>query len=85
MDWDDVRVFRAVARRAKFVAAPKRLKLDCATVSRRIEATAPDGASPILATCNQYSYFDVKAIKLEYLLSCRPSPSATSRLKRIEP
>ena len=88
MDWDNVRVFLAVARVGQFVAAAKRLRIDHATVSRRIAALTlhlSTGASPILATCNQYSYFDVKAIKLEYLLSCRPSRSATSRLKRIEP
>ena len=36
MDWDNVRVFLAVARAGQFVAAAKRLKLDHATVSRRI-------------------------------------------------
>jgi len=36
MDWDNVRVFLAVARAGQFVAAGKRLKLDHATVSRRI-------------------------------------------------
>ena len=36
MDWDDVRVFLAVARSRRFVAAAKRLKLDHATVSRHI-------------------------------------------------
>src|SRR5271169_3733274 len=36
MDWDNVRVFLAVARGGQFVAAAKRLKLDHATVSRRI-------------------------------------------------
>ena len=38
MDWDNVRVFLAVARGGQFVAAGKRLKLDHATVSRRIAA-----------------------------------------------
>lgn len=38
MDWDNVRVFLAVARGGQFVAAAKRLKLDPATVSRRIAA-----------------------------------------------
>src|SRR5271170_5329307 len=38
MDWDNVRVFLAVARGGQFVAAAKRLKLDHATVSRRIVA-----------------------------------------------
>jgi DNA-binding transcriptional LysR family regulator len=38
MDWDNVRVFLAVARAGQFVAAAKRLKLDHATVSRRIAA-----------------------------------------------
>ncbi len=36
MDWDNVRVFLAVARAGQFVAAAKRLRLDHATVSRRI-------------------------------------------------
>ena len=45
MDWDNVRVFLAVARGGQFVAAGKRLKLDHATVSRRIAALeAPVGA-----------------------------------------
>jgi DNA-binding transcriptional LysR family regulator len=38
MDWDNVRVFLAVARTGQFVAAAKRLRLDHATVSRRIAA-----------------------------------------------
>jgi DNA-binding transcriptional LysR family regulator len=38
LDWDNVRVFLAVARGGQFVAAAKRLKLDHATVSRRIAA-----------------------------------------------
>src|SRR5947209_6433086 len=38
MDWDNVRVFLAVARAGHFVAAAKRLHLDHATVSRRIAA-----------------------------------------------
>lgn len=38
MDWDNVRVFLAVARSGQFVAAAKRLRLDHATVSRRIAA-----------------------------------------------
>ena len=38
MDWDNVRVFLAVARAGQFVAAARRLKLDHATVSRRIAA-----------------------------------------------
>ncbi len=38
MDWDNVRVFLAVARAGQFVAAAKRLRIDHATVSRRIAA-----------------------------------------------
>jgi DNA-binding transcriptional LysR family regulator len=38
VDWDNVRVFLAVARGGQFVAAAKRLRLDHATVSRRIAA-----------------------------------------------
>jgi DNA-binding transcriptional LysR family regulator len=38
MDWDNVRVFLAVARSGQFVAAAKRLRLDHATISRRIAA-----------------------------------------------
>ncbi len=38
MDWDNVRVFLAVARAGQFVAAARTLKLDHATVSRRIAA-----------------------------------------------
>jgi len=38
MDWDNIRVFLAVARAGQFVAAAKRLRLDHATVSRRIAA-----------------------------------------------
>ncbi|HVP97985.1 MAG TPA: LysR family transcriptional regulator [Roseiarcus sp.] len=36
MDWDNIRVFLAVARAGPFVSAARRLKLDHATVSRRI-------------------------------------------------
>lgn len=38
MDWDNARVFLAVARAGQFLAASRRLKLDHATVSRRIGA-----------------------------------------------
>ena len=38
MDWDNVRVFLAVARAGQFVAAAKRLRLDHATVGRRVGA-----------------------------------------------
>jgi DNA-binding transcriptional LysR family regulator len=38
MDWDNVRVFLAVARGGQFVAAARRLRIDHATVSRRIAA-----------------------------------------------
>ena len=53
MDWDNVRVFLAVARAGQFVAAAKRLRLDHATVSRRVAALEAalgarlfDGAPP---------------------------------------
>ena len=36
MNWDDVRVFLAVARAGQFVAAARALKVDHATVARRI-------------------------------------------------
>ena len=36
MDWDDLRVFLAVARTESLSAAGKRLKIDPATVGRRI-------------------------------------------------
>lgn len=38
MNWDDVRVFLAVARAGQFVAASRSLKVDHATVARRITA-----------------------------------------------
>jgi len=38
MNWDDLRVFLAVARTEKFTAAGQRLGLDHSTVSRRINA-----------------------------------------------
>src|SRR5450631_528799 len=38
MDWDNVRVFLAVARAGQFVAGARRLHLDHATVSRRVAA-----------------------------------------------
>ncbi|MGB5802241.1 MAG: LysR family transcriptional regulator [Mesorhizobium sp.] len=38
MNWDDVRIFLAVARAGQFLGAAKRLELNHATVSRRIEA-----------------------------------------------
>ncbi len=37
-DWDNLRVFLAVARSGQFLAAGRRLKLDHATVARRIAA-----------------------------------------------
>ena len=38
MDWDNARIFLSVARGGQFRAAAKRLRLDHATVSRRIGA-----------------------------------------------
>lgn len=38
MDWDNLRVFLAVARAGQFVAAARQLKVDHATVNRRITA-----------------------------------------------
>jgi DNA-binding transcriptional LysR family regulator len=38
LDWDNVRVFLAVVRAGQFVGAAKRLRLDHATVSRRVAA-----------------------------------------------
>lgn len=38
MDWDNVRVFLAVARAGQFVAGARRLNLDHATASRRVAA-----------------------------------------------
>ena len=38
MDWDDVRVFLAVARAGQFVAAARALKVDHATAARRVSA-----------------------------------------------
>lgn len=38
MNWDDVRVFLAVARAGQFVAAARNLKVDHATVARRVSA-----------------------------------------------
>lgn len=38
MDWDNLRVFLAVARAGQFVAAARQLKIDHATVGRRITA-----------------------------------------------
>ena len=38
MNWDDVRVFLAVARAGQFVAAARTLKVDHATVARRVTA-----------------------------------------------
>jgi DNA-binding transcriptional LysR family regulator len=38
MDWDDVRVFLAVARAGQFLAASRQLGVDNATVARRISA-----------------------------------------------
>ncbi|WP_428977807.1 LysR family transcriptional regulator [Lichenibacterium minor] len=36
MNWDDVRVFLAVARAGQFVAAARALRIDHATVARRV-------------------------------------------------
>ncbi|OWK20413.1 hypothetical protein AJ88_30495 [Mesorhizobium amorphae CCBAU 01583] len=38
MNWDDVRIFLAVARAGQILGAAKRLELNHATVSRRIAA-----------------------------------------------
>ena len=40
MNWDDVRIFLAVARAGQILGAAKRLELNHATVSRRIAALA---------------------------------------------
>ena len=38
MNWDDVRVFLAVARAGQILAASRRLGLNHATVGRRLDA-----------------------------------------------
>ena len=82
MDWDNVRVFLAVARGGQFGAAAKRLRLDHATVSRRIAAPAlqlSTAPRPILARCNQYPYFDSNAISWNVCYHARrhhPQPLA---------
>ncbi|MGL4239932.1 MAG: LysR family transcriptional regulator, partial [Beijerinckiaceae bacterium] len=38
MDWDNVRVFLAVARAGQFLAAARQLGVDHATVARRVTA-----------------------------------------------
>ena len=38
MDWDNARIFLAVARAGQFLAAARQLRADHATVSRRISA-----------------------------------------------
>ena len=38
MDWDHARIFLAAARAGQFLAAGRQLKLDHATIGRRISA-----------------------------------------------
>jgi plasmid stability protein len=66
MDWDNVRVFLAVARGGQFVAAAKRLRLDNATVSRRIAAL-----DATLATMRRISLRD--AINIPILIARQSS------------
>ncbi len=49
MDWDDLRVFLAVARAGQFLAAGRGLKLDHATVGRRVTALERDLKAKLLA------------------------------------
>jgi DNA-binding transcriptional LysR family regulator len=46
-DWDNLRVFLAVARSGQFSAAGRRLKLDHATVARRIAALEADSKAQL--------------------------------------
>ncbi|GKX35205.1 MAG: transcriptional regulator [Rhizobiaceae bacterium MnEN-MB40S] len=48
MNWDDVRIFLAVARTGQILAASRRLELNHATVSRRITALENDLQSKLL-------------------------------------
>jgi len=48
MNWDDVRIFLAVARTRQILAASRRLELNHATVSRRITALESDLQSKLL-------------------------------------
>jgi DNA-binding transcriptional LysR family regulator len=48
MDWDHARVFLAVARSGQFLAAARALKLDHATVARRITALEQSIRQPLL-------------------------------------
>lgn len=47
MDWDDVRVFLAVARKGSLSAAGEALQMSASTVSRRIEALERDLATSL--------------------------------------
>ena len=42
MNWDDVRMFLAVARTGQFLAAARRLGVNHATLSRRVSALEED-------------------------------------------
>lgn len=55
MDWDDLRVFLAVARSESLSGAGKRMGLDPATVGRRI-ARLEDGAGTVLFTKSPQGY-----------------------------
>ncbi len=47
MNWDDIRIFLAVARASQILGAAKRLGINHATVSRRVAALESDVKSPL--------------------------------------
>ena len=47
MNWDDLKIFLAVARQQKLAAAARLLGIDATTISRRIDRLAADLGTPL--------------------------------------
>ena len=58
LDWDHLRVFLAVARAGQLLAAGRRLRLDHATVGRRIDALERSVGGKLLERVLRQPYWD---------------------------
>ena len=54
MNWDDVRIFLAVARTGQILAASRRLGLNHATLSRRLTALEKALSEELIASIDPY-------------------------------
>ena len=77
MNWDDVRIFLAVARHGQILGAARHLRLNHATVARRLNALEAAVETQLIAR-KTYGC-EVTEAGRQFLPSCRTHGKRTSR------